>query len=50
VQKKKINNYGIASWVCFRAKPEESDYYLSLEDVIRIAESVGGKNHHLHYI
>ena len=50
MQKKKINNYGIASWLCFRAKPEEKDYYLSLEDVIKVAESVGGKNHHFHYI
>jgi hypothetical protein len=31
-------------------KPSEQKMHLSLEKVVRIAEKVGGKNHHMRYI
>jgi hypothetical protein len=30
VQKNKIRTYGLATWLCFRAKQEESNLYLNL--------------------
>lgn len=50
VQKGKIKSYGLATYSCFRAKPSESKVHLSLEKVVRLAEQVGGKDHHMRYI
>jgi len=50
VQAGKIRNYGLATYSCFRAKPSETKVYLSLEKVVKIAEQVGGKEHHMKYI
>jgi aryl-alcohol dehydrogenase-like predicted oxidoreductase len=47
--KNKISYYGVATWTCFRARPDSHEY-LSLEQVVRTAESVGGKNHGLRFI
>lgn len=50
VQTGKIRNYGLATYSCFRVKPSEAKMHLSLEKVVRLAEKVGGKEHHMRYI
>ncbi len=42
----KIRAYGTATWNAFRVGPESPDA-VSLVDVLRVAEEVGGKDHHL---
>ena len=39
----------MASWSCFTEKPD-SPTFLSLSDVVKIAESVGGTNHGFKYV
>ena len=41
----KIRYYGMATWTCFRVTPDNREY-LSLEDVTKIAEKVGGSQRH----
>lgn len=41
----RIRYYGLATWNCFRVNAEEANEFLSLETVVSLAESVGGKNH-----
>ena len=41
-----IQFYGMATWLCFRAKEEETNVYLSLQKCIELAEKVGGKDTH----
>jgi aryl-alcohol dehydrogenase-like predicted oxidoreductase len=50
VQNGKIKNYGLATWLCFRAKSSEEKIYLNLQKVVELAEKVGGKNHNFKYI
>lgn len=45
----KIRYYGMATWSCFRV-PRDSNEYLSLEDMVNIAEEAGGKNHGFKFI
>jgi aryl-alcohol dehydrogenase-like predicted oxidoreductase len=45
----KIRNYGIASWNGFLYE-DTHDEYISLKDMVEIAQEVGGKNHHFKYI
>jgi aryl-alcohol dehydrogenase-like predicted oxidoreductase len=45
----KIRYYGMATWTCFRVPPDSPEY-LSLEQAIKAAESVGGKNHGFRFI
>jgi aryl-alcohol dehydrogenase-like predicted oxidoreductase len=45
----KIRCYGMATWTCFRVRPEEKEY-LSLEEVVKLAEKVGGKKHGFRFI
>jgi aryl-alcohol dehydrogenase-like predicted oxidoreductase len=45
----KIRYYGMATWSCFRV-PHDNKEYLSLEDMVNIAEEVGGKNHGFKFI
>jgi aryl-alcohol dehydrogenase-like predicted oxidoreductase len=45
----KIRYYGMATWSCFRV-PRDSSEYLSLEDMVNIAEEAGGKNHGFKFI
>ncbi len=40
----KIRMYGAATWNAFRSEPNAKDY-LSLPEVVRMAEQAGGKNH-----
>ena len=39
-----IKAYGMATWTCFRSKPEEQAF-LALQKVVELAEEVGGKDH-----
>jgi aryl-alcohol dehydrogenase-like predicted oxidoreductase len=41
----KIRYYGMATWTCFRVPPASKEY-LSLEDVTKTAEKVGGLERH----
>jgi diketogulonate reductase-like aldo/keto reductase len=50
VQAGKIKHYGMATYSCFRVKPNEGKMHLSLEKVMRLAEKVGGSDHHMRYI
>ena len=45
----KIKFYGMATWECFRV-PRDNPQYLSLEDTIEMAKSVGGENHGFKFI
>jgi aryl-alcohol dehydrogenase-like predicted oxidoreductase len=45
----KIRYYGMATWTCFRVPPESPEY-LSLEQVVKCADSVGGENHGFRFI
>jgi len=47
--KNKIRYYGMATWTCFRL-PRNEEGYLSLEDMVRIAEDVAGKDHGFRFI
>jgi aryl-alcohol dehydrogenase-like predicted oxidoreductase len=47
--KNKIRYYGMATWTCFRVPPTSPEY-LSLEQAVRSAESVGGKDHGFRFI
>jgi aryl-alcohol dehydrogenase-like predicted oxidoreductase len=42
----KIRMYGLATWNAFRVSPSSAEA-LSLPEVLRLAEEVGGKEHHL---
>ncbi|MGA8107585.1 MAG: aldo/keto reductase [Nitrososphaeraceae archaeon] len=41
----KIRYYGMATWTCFRVPPDSTEY-LSLEDITKTAEKVGGLGKH----
>jgi aryl-alcohol dehydrogenase-like predicted oxidoreductase len=45
----KIRYYGMATWTCFRVPPDNHEY-LSLEQAVKTAESVGGKGHGFRFI
>ena len=45
-EQQKLVNYGMATWLCFRAKSSEEKVYLSLQRVVELAEKVGGKDTH----
>lgn len=45
----KIRYYGMATWTCFRM-PAASPEYLSLDNAIKVAENVGGKDHRFRFI
>jgi aryl-alcohol dehydrogenase-like predicted oxidoreductase len=47
--KNKIKYYGMATWTCFRLPPKEKGY-LSLEEMVKIAENVAGKEHGFRFI
>ncbi len=45
----RIQFYGMATWNCFRLNPS-SDEYLSLSDVVGIAERANGKDHGFRFV
>jgi aryl-alcohol dehydrogenase-like predicted oxidoreductase len=47
--KNKIKYYGMATWTCFRL-PQNEEGYLSLEEMVNIAEKVAGKDHGFRFI
>lgn len=46
----RIRYYGLATWNCFRVPPEETQQYLALEEVVQLAQQVGGDGHGFRYI
>jgi aryl-alcohol dehydrogenase-like predicted oxidoreductase len=46
----RIRYYGLATWSCFRVRPENEGEYLSIEAVVKLAEEVGGKAHGFRFI
>ena len=47
--KNKIRYYGMATWTCFRMS-QNVEGYLSLEEMVKIAEDVAGKGHGFRFI
>jgi len=45
----KIRFYGLATWECFRTT-SENVMFLSLEDVVKLAQDVGGSDHGFRFI
>jgi aryl-alcohol dehydrogenase-like predicted oxidoreductase len=45
----KIKYYGMATWTCFRVHQDNREY-LSLEEIVKLAEHVGGKQHGFRFI
>jgi aryl-alcohol dehydrogenase-like predicted oxidoreductase len=45
----KIRYYGMATWTCFRVPPSSHEY-LSLEQAVKTAENVGGRDHGFRFI
>lgn len=45
----KIRYYGMATWTCFRVPPSDKGY-LSLEEVVKLAEKIGGKESGFRFI
>lgn len=43
---KDIQFYGMATWLCFRAKQDEEKIHLNLQKVHQLAEKIGGKDEH----
>ena len=46
----KIRFYGMATWECFRTADSADPRYLSLEDAVRTAARVGGRDHGFRFI
>lgn len=49
-QEGRIRYYGMATWNCFRVEPDAQSEHLSLQEVVTLAESVGGQNHGFRFI
>ncbi len=49
ISNNKIRYYGMATWTCFRVLQGNKEY-LSLEEVVKLAEKVGGKQHGFRFI
>ncbi len=45
----KLRYYGMATWSCFRVMPDSREF-LSLQDAVNVAKSVGGKDHGFRFI
>lgn len=48
-KKEKSDNYGMATWECFRV-PKENPQYLSISETIEMAKKAGGENHGFRFI
>jgi aryl-alcohol dehydrogenase-like predicted oxidoreductase len=49
VKEEKIKAYGIAAWNAFLYEDTHKEY-ISLADIVKIAQEVGGREHHFKYI
>ena len=49
VEEGKIKSYGLATWNGFLYEETHKEY-MSLGDIVKIAQKVGGKNHHFKYV
>ncbi len=49
VKRGRVRYYGLATWGGFRVSPA-SRQYLNLSELLKIAEEVGGKDHHFRFI
>jgi aryl-alcohol dehydrogenase-like predicted oxidoreductase len=49
VQAGRITYYGLATWDGFRLLPSARDF-LDLEEIVLVAEDIGGKQHHLRFL
>jgi len=49
VQEGRLAYYGFATWDGFRLPPESRDF-LDLEEIVLLAEDIGGKQHHLRFL
>jgi aryl-alcohol dehydrogenase-like predicted oxidoreductase len=45
----KIQFYGMATWECFRVA-SDNPQYLSLEEIVKLAQKIGGDNHGFRFI
>jgi hypothetical protein len=45
-----LQYYGMATWLCFRAPPEEDKIYLNLQKCVELAESVCGKHNGFRFV
>ena len=45
----RIRYYGMATWTCFRVQKDDKEY-LSLEQVVNLAQQVGGNDHGFRFI
>lgn len=45
----RIRFYGMATWECLRVKPDHPQY-LSLADILKVAESAGGEDHGFRFV
>lgn len=48
-KEEKIKFYGMATWECFRVS-SDNPQYISLQDTVELAKSVGGENHGFRFI
>lgn len=46
----RIQNYGMATFNCFRSPPEEEGIHVSLQKVNDLAKKIGGENNRLNFI
>eukprot|EP00744_Colponema_vietnamica_P025789 GILI01038045.1.p1 GENE.GILI01038045.1~~GILI01038045.1.p1 ORF type:complete len:423 (+),score=100.24 GILI01038045.1:57-1271(+) len=52
-QEGRIKYYGMASWMCFRADPDNEDQkflHLNLEEVVALARNIGGADHGFKFV
>lgn len=50
IKENKIKSYGLATWNCFRTPQSNRGLHANLQDVLELAEKVGGKKHGLRFI
>ena len=50
IQEGKIKSYGLATWLCFRAKPSEEGLYLNLQECVDLSIKIGGRDNGFNYI
>ena len=49
-QQGSIQYYGMSTWLCFRAKPEEEKIYLNFQKCLDVAKKIGGDSHGFKFV